>query len=319
VKIGVSPWRALREAGVLGLNQRNSSFVLPRNPRREYPRVDDKLLTKRLALAAGLPIPRLLGVVTYHHELRGLASMLDGMQNFVLKPARGCQGNGILVITGMNGDRYIKSSGTAVGFEQLRQHVANTISGVFSLRGDWDHCVIESRVVLHPVFSPIAYYGIPDIRVVVCRGVPTMAMCRLPTSISDGRANLHQGAIGAGIDLGSGRSIHAALHNRPVTHHVDTGAPLIGFTVPAWEDVLSLAARASEISGLGYVGVDIVVDETHGPLLLELNARPGLAIQVANNEGLLNRLRQVDALAESEISDWKRRCAIARELFALSS
>jgi alpha-L-glutamate ligase-like protein len=315
----VKRWRALRDAKVLGLNQRNSEFVLPRNPRRWYPRVDDKLITKQLAQAAGLPIPRLLGVISYHHELRELSRLLAEMDDFVLKPGKGSQGNGIVVITGREGLRYRKSSGTLLTFEHLRQHVSNTISGVFSLRGDWDHCLIESRVTLHPAFSELSRFGIPDVRVIVSRGVPTMAMCRLPTSISDGRANLHQGGIGVGVDIDTGRAVHAVLRDRSVTHHVDSGAPLIGFAVPSWDDVLCLAARSSEISGLGYVGVDIVIDEKHGPLLLELNARPGLAIQVANNEGLLDRLRRVDALPEAEIPDWTSRCAIGRKLFALSA
>ena len=49
--------RKLREAGVLGVNERNSSFIMRLNPRRLYPRVDDKALTKELALAAGMPVP----------------------------------------------------------------------------------------------------------------------------------------------------------------------------------------------------------------------------------------------------------------------
>jgi alpha-L-glutamate ligase-like protein len=143
-----------------------------------------------------------------------------------------------------------------------------------------------------------------------------MAMCRLPTAASAGRANLHQGAIGVGIDINSGRAIFAEHHNRPVTTHMDTGAPITGFHLPAWDEVLALASRASEISGLAYVGVDVVMDAERGPLLLELNARPGLAIQVANNEGLLPRLRQVEALAAAAMSNWQERCRVARELFA---
>jgi alpha-L-glutamate ligase-like protein len=312
-------WRALRQAHVLGLNQRNADYILPRNPRSHYPRVDDKLLTKQLAQTAGLPTPQLLGVISYHHELRGLASVLDKTADFVLKPARGTQGNGILVIGGREGAHYRKSSGTMVRFEQLRQHVSNTISGAFSLRGDWDHCLIEARVILHPAFIDLSRYGIPDVRVIVTRGVPVMAMCRLPTSLSDGRANLHQGAIGVGVDMGTGKTFNAVLHERLVTHHIDTNAPLTGFTIPSWDGVLSLAAQASELSDLGFVGVDIVIDEKHGPLLLELNARPGLTIQVANKEGLVDRLRRVDALAQSEISNWTYRCAIAREHFSRSA
>jgi alpha-L-glutamate ligase-like protein len=308
--------RALRERGVLGINQRNGAFVLPLNPRRHYPRVDDKLLTKRLAEALALPTPRLLGVIAYQHELRDLPALLDGREQFVLKPARGAQGNGIVVVTHVEPDgRYRKSSGALLTPLALRQHVSNTLSGVFSLRGDADACLIEQRVTLHPAFHDLTRFGIPDLRVVVYRGVPVMAMCRLPTTESDGRANLHQGAIGAGIAIRDGCVTHAAIHNHTVTHHVDTQAPIVGFHVPQWDAVLALAVRAAEMSGLGYLGVDIVVDAAEGPQLLELNARPGLAIQIANNEGLLPRLRRADALPPAALATWSDRLAAARRLF----
>jgi alpha-L-glutamate ligase-like protein len=308
--------RILHQRGVLGINRRNGIFVLPNNPRRHYPRVDDKLLTKQLAEGAGLPTPPTLGVISYHHELRRLPQLLDGFTDFVLKPARGAQGNGIVVITGVENDRYRKSSGALLAFEHIRQHISSMISGVFSLRGDWDSCIIETRVVLEPKFDPITRFGIPDVRVIVYRGLPIMAMCRLPTTVSDGRANLHQGAIGAGIDIGSGVVVHAAFHNYSVTHHIDTNQPIVGFEIPAWDRLLPLAVRAAEISGLGYIGVDVVIDAALGPVLLELNARPGLSIQVANNEGLLPRLRRAESVPpEVAASSPDERCAVARELF----
>jgi alpha-L-glutamate ligase-like protein len=311
--------RALHRRGVLGINQRNGAFVLPGNPRRFYPRVDDKLLTKRLAERAGIPTPRTLGVISYQHELREVDEILAGLDDFVLKPARGAQGNGIVVVLGMEGDRYRKSSGVLLTLTHLQQHVANTISGVFSLRGDADSCILETRVVLHPSFADLSWQGIPDIRVIVYRRLPIMAMCRLPTTTSDGRANLHQGAIGAGIDMATGRLVHAAYHNRTVTRHIDTGAAIRGFTVPHWDEVLDLALRTADLSGLGYVGVDVVIDAERGPLILELNARPGLAIQIANDRGILPRLRLAESVPAERLSSHAERCLVARELFASPS
>jgi alpha-L-glutamate ligase-like protein len=300
---------------VLGINERNAEFVLPSNPRASYPRVDDKLLTKSLAVAAGIPVPTLLGKVSYHHELHDLPQMLQGLRDFVLKPARGAQGNGIVVITDIHEGAYRKSSGRLLSYPELRQHVSSTISGVFSLRGDPDSCLIEARVMIHQSFEPITRFGIPDIRVIVYRGIPVMSMCRLPTAESDGRANLHQGAIAAGLDLATGTVVRAAHHNRPVTHHVDTNEPVVGHRIPYWETVLELAVRASEVSGLGYVGVDLVIDAEQGPLLLELNARPGLGIQVAHQRGLLPRLRKIQSFGDTTRLAWEEKCAVARSLF----
>lgn len=312
----VARYRTLRRCGVLSINQRNAEFILPQNPRRNYPRVDDKLLTKHLAQAAGIPAPLLLGSVSFEHELRELPRILEGLGEFVLKPARGAQGNGIVVVAAVENGHYRKPMGRVLTYQALRQHVSSTIAGVFSLRGDPDCCLIEARVITHRSFEPITVFGIPDVRVIVYRGIPVMAMCRLPTAASDGRANLHQGAIAVALDVASGRALNAAYRNRLVTHHVDTGARIVGFQVPDWDTVLGLAARASDVSGLGYLGVDVVIDASRGPLLLELNARPGLAIQVAQLEGILPRLRAVEALGDTTGLAWTERCAFSRKLFS---
>jgi alpha-L-glutamate ligase-like protein len=127
----------------------------------------------------------------------------------------------------------------------------------------------------------------------MARGVPLMAMLRLPTVTSDGRANLHVGGVGVGIDLGSGRAVHAICRDRSIVLHPDTHQPLSSLRVPAWDEVLSIAARSYEAIPLGYSGIDIVIDAHLGPTILELNARPGLSIQLANHRGLRTILAEL--------------------------
>lgn len=69
--------------------------------------------------------------------------------------------------------------------------------------------------------------------------------------------------------------------------------------------------------GLGYIGVDIVLDRDLGPLVLELNARPGLSIQLANKIGLLPRLQRIENFNQipSSVPD---RVALAKELAQVS-
>jgi alpha-L-glutamate ligase-like protein len=121
-----------------------------------------------------------------------------------------------------------------------------------------------------------------------------MAMTRLPTRQSGGRANLHQGAVGAGIDLCTGKTTHAVQSNHPIQLHPDSGVNLVGRLIPDFERAVRIAVQASDWTGLGYVGADVVIDARFGAVILELNARPGLSIQVANRAGLLPRLRAVD-------------------------
>jgi alpha-L-glutamate ligase-like protein len=137
-------------------------------------------------------------------------------------------------------------------------------------------------------------------------------MSRLPTRRSHGKANLHQGAIGVGIDLGSGVTMGGVSGNSAVSNHPDTGAEIAGFNVPGWDQILDMSARCYEAVHLGYLGVDIVLDRDLGPLILELNARPGLNIQIANRRGLKHRLTAVDALGElnelpAQRAEWSKR------------
>ena len=180
----------------------------------------------------------------------------------------------------------------------IKRHLSNILSGLHSLGGRSDVAIVESLVRTSPLFANISHEGVPDIRLIVFKGYPVMGMLRLATKTSDGKANLHQGAVGVGIDIGTGQSIAAVQYNRFVEVHPDTGVPLQDLVIPDWRRLLSLAARCYEVTQLGYLGCDIVIDENKGPLLLELNARPGLSIQIANNQGLLPRLRHVESLEE---------------------
>lgn len=309
----VMPW-TLRRLGVLNLNQRNAEFIMGHNARRNYPLVDDKLQTKRLADQAGIAVPELLGVIEIEHQVRQLDDMLDSRTEFVIKPAHGAGGNGIMVIAGRRGGRYVQASGVATTADDIQHYISNILSGMYSLGGMADHAMLEYRVKPHPVFDTISYQGVPDIRTVVFQGVPVASMVRLPTRQSDGKANLHQGAIGVGIDLLSGRTSDGVWLNRVLAEHPDSGNPVRDVAIPEWDKLLELAARSFELTQLGYLGVDVVLDRDHGPLVLEYNARPGLNIQLANQTGLLGRLERIQQL-DSVPDDPANRVALAKELF----
>ena len=310
--------RRLRQQGVLGINRRNAEIIRQWNPRRLYPLVDDKLRTKRLALASGMPVPELFGVIATQHGVRELPALVAERDQFVVKPAHGSGGNGVLVITGRRGDRFVKASGALLEGNELEHHISNMLSGLYSLAGQRDRVVVEYYVRCNPELAKISYRGVPDIRLIVFRGFPLMAMIRLPTHLSDGRANLHQGAVGVGIDVATGKTLQGVQKDRRIEEHPDTGHPLAGISMPAWDQIVEMAARCFEMTRLGYLGVDIVVDRDLGPLILELNARPGLAIQIANGSGLRQRLRAVAELGDAEIPVAER-LTFCRQQFHYSS
>lgn len=175
--------------------------------------------------------------------------------------------------------------------------------------------MIESLIQIDPVFTDYSYEGIPDLRVIVLKGYPIMAMLRLATHASDGRANLHQGAVGVGIDIGTGEALHAVQYGDPVYFHPDTRKSFSDLTVPHWDKLLELAAACYEMTNLGYLGVDIVLDRDQGPMIIELNARPGLSIQVANFAGLAPRVAIVEALNDID-PDPQSRVSFSKQSFA---
>jgi len=303
----------LRRAGVLGINRRNICYTLRWNRRRFYPLVDDKLATKQLCEAAGIPVPALLAVARHHFQIRHLLPALADRDSFVLKPVHGALGNGIVVVAGRTDGKLVRASGRTLRPEAFDYHAAGIISGLYALGGQPDIAMVEERLETHPSFVELATQGVPDVRVIVYRGVPVIAMMRLPTRASDGRANLHQGALGVGVDLVSGRTRFAILHGRPASRHPDSGRSVLDVEIPAFDRILAIAVRAADHTHLGYVGADVVVDATRGPVILELNARPGLAIQLANRAGLRPRLDAVDATWQPERS-LDERLALGRDI-----
>ena len=293
-------YRQMKHEKILGMNCRNGRYISRYNERRLYPLVDDKLLTKQLAIKHDLRVPELYGVIEMQHEIDALETFIAGKPGFCLKPSKGSGGKGILVILDTreteDGPEYKKTNGDWVPLSVLRRHASNITAGLYSLGGAIDKVLIERLIVLDPYFDEFSYAGIPDIRVIVFRGMPVMAMMRLSTAASNGKANLHQGAVGVGIEIADGSALRAVQKDEVITNHPDTGVTLDTLEVPHWERLVRLACRCADITGLGYIGVDLVLDRELGPLVLELNARPGLSIQVANGRGLRGILEQVEAI-----------------------
>ena len=307
----------LRAAGVLGLNERNTDFIMRLNPRRLYPRVDDKVLTKQLALDAGMAVPELYGIISNQGEARDFGKIVAERDSFVVKPAQGSGGDGILVITGRSQRKrnaFRLSNGMLITEAEIAHHISNIVGGQYSLSGNRDKALIEYCVRFDPAFAEVSYQGVPDVRVIVYRGYPAMAMVRLPTRASDGKANLHQGAVGAGVDMSSGETLTGVLDNSVVDEHPDTGALVAGLLIPQWDFILQSAARGFEVTDLGYLGVDMVIDRDLGPLILEMNARPGLNIQIANCTGLAKRITRIDEIYKPD-ADPVDRARISRREF----
>jgi len=300
---------------ILGMNARNLQFIRPNNLRRAKRLADDKLLSKRVLKKADLPVPDLIAKIRSADELENFDwSTLP--ESFVLKPNRGFGGEGILVVYGRkkNTDNtWIKADGSLITIDDIKTHISNILDGSYSLSGVPDIAFFEERLKLLKLFKPYAFKGIPDIRIIMYNKVPVMAMLRLPTKESSGKANLQQGGVGVGIDMASGVTTTAVFRKNTIIEYLPgTRLVLSGIRIPYWKTILGLAVRAQEVSGLGFLGADIAIDRDRGPVFLELNARPGLSIQIANLDGLLGRLQRVEGL---KIKTNEKGVAVGMNLF----
>lgn len=312
---------------VLGMNSRNLDYIRPYNLSEAKRLADDKILSKKALGKNGLPVPKLIAKIDSLDKLEKFDwSILPS--SFALKPNRGFGGEGIVVVYGKKkparsalqggadekeNNIWIKADGSAVTVEDLKNHIRNILDGSFSLYNIPDIAFFEERMKLSKVFKPYAYKGIPDIRVIVFNKVPVMAMLRLPTKESGGKANLQQGAVGVGIDLATGVTTTAVYKKSKIIEYVPgTRLLLSGVKIPYWADILKLAVRAQEISGLGFLGADVAIDKERGPVFLELNARPGLSIQIANLSGLKERIKRVQGL---KIKTIERGVRVGMDLF----
>ncbi|MFZ2893874.1 MAG: sugar-transfer associated ATP-grasp domain-containing protein [Candidatus Moraniibacteriota bacterium] len=304
-----------KSRGILGMNARNLEYIRPFNRTSAKRLADNKLLSKKVLKKNAIAVPALIAQIKSLEDLDGF-DWQKLPDSFVLKPNRGFGGEGIVVVYGRKkrrDDAWVKADGSIITINDLKNHTRNILDGSYSLSGIPDIAFFEERLKLLKLFKPYAYKGIPDIRIIVFNKMPIMAMLRLPTKESHGKANLAQGAIGVGIDLASGVTTTAVLGKQKIIEYVPgTRLLLSGIKIPYWMDILSIAVRSQEISKLGFLGVDVAIDKERGPVILELNARPGLAIQVANLDGLKGRLKKAAGI---KIKTIKKGIRIGMDLF----
>jgi alpha-L-glutamate ligase-like protein len=295
----------------LGMNARNFIFIRQFNKGRAKRIADDKIKTKKILVKHDVPTSQLITVFKNRETIRDFDWQLP-QHGFVIKPARGYGGEGIIAFQSWDGMNGITTSGKKYSKSDIESHLYDVLDGVYSLQYLPDIAYIEELIHPDPFFQKLAPLGLADIRIIVFNKVPVMAMMRLPTRQSEGKANIHMGAIAVGINMRNGEAVHALVKNQDAEQTQKIVSRIIGTKIPEWDKVLLMASRAQEACGLGYAGVDIVMDKNKGPLVLEINARPGLSIQIANQASLRTRLERLENLP---IPSAERGVELAKSLF----
>lgn len=308
----------MRSDAILGLNSRNHLYTSVYNPKKYKQIANSKLTTKRALRTGDVRVPKTYKVVSTHEQLERFDYGTLPSKGFVIKPNNGLGGEGIMVVDkpGVYAGEWVLSDGETVNNYDLQLHMSDILQGRYSMDDIQDTAYVEELVRVHPAFEKYAYHGTPDIRVIVFNKVPVMAMLRLPTEESGGRANLYQGAVAVGIDISSGVTTYAIHHKEVINFLPGTRRKLRNIQIPQWAEILEVAVKSQEVVKLGYIGVDIVLqpreEEDAIPMVLELNAQPGLKIQLANKAGLRERLSRIEKL---KVTSAKQGIRIGRALF----
>ncbi|MGA1792867.1 MAG: sugar-transfer associated ATP-grasp domain-containing protein [Thermoplasmatota archaeon] len=285
------------------LTKENWKALIDRYNPKDLMETMDKIEEKARLKGSGVPIPETYMIVETEEDLERFQMWVHGSNgSFVIKPAKGHGGAGILVVNKRVAKRYILTSGKGVEDGYLIRHAKRIIDGIYTKK-EPDRALVEERLVISRKLRELQTPGLLDIRIVAFKGFPIMAMTRLPTKMSGGKANIHQGAIGAGISISEGRIISATYLRKNIKRHPTSGKALIGFKFNMWEDILEVAAEAAGSMGLGFVGVDLTLAEGRGVVVLEVNKRPGLEIQNANGAGMKRRIKWVQSFVRKNRID----------------
>lgn len=300
---------------ILGINARNSLY-LSQSSAKSKAIVHSKFATKILLRNNDIPCAEIYGVLGTTEDVNDF-NWLKLEENFVIKPSNGYAGTGVVVFRKKIGpELWVDQLGQNWSLDDIKLHCFDILSGQYSIHGSHHTVIIEERIPVHPKLSKYSYKGTPDIRVVVFNSVPVMAMLRLPTEESGGRANVTQGALAVGIDLATGITTYAVAHkSEPIQYLPGSKRKLNGIVIPDWEKVLEMAVKATNVAELTFCGVDLFLHKDKGPMVVELNAAPGLSIQAANRAGLRRRLQRVEDL---NILNPKHGVKVAQALFASS-
>ncbi|NCP67194.1 DUF1704 domain-containing protein [bacterium] len=300
-------------AAILGMNARNLLYISRYNSAASKKFADDKIFTKQFLESRGVGVAKLYQIVKNQRQLTH--EFFAGLpESFVIKPNRGFAGGGILVIVGKKGKHWLTISGKKLDEEQMYLQCIDILEGKYSISGTHDDILVEEKLDPHPDFRLLTQTGLSDIRVIVFNMVPIMAMLRVPTIESEGKANMELGAIAMGIDLGSGITTGAAKKSKFI-RKMPNGESAQGFKIPHWDEILYSCAKIQQVTKIGFLGVDLVVTRA-GVAVLEVNARPGLKIQVANQVPMKRRL---DKVVDLKVMTPEEGVDIAKTLFAEKS
>jgi alpha-L-glutamate ligase-like protein len=290
---------------LLWQNARNLKYIKGFNSKMAKKLADSKLRTKDFLKTKWISVPETFAVLTKNEQITD-EMIIKLSPPFVIKPNAGFGWKWIIVIDKIDSSgNFVSNSFQVYTKKDLHAHFSNILDWFFSLSWTKDKIIIEKKIEINNEVQILGKYWLPDIRIIVFNMVPVMAMLRIPTEKSWWKANLHSWACAAWIDIWTGRLTYITQHSK-IVKSVPWIWDVRWLVLPDWDKMLDIAVRVQKETGIWYLGCDIVMDNKDWPLLLEMNIRPGLEVQVANLARLKDRLEKVEWININSVEKWVR-------------
>ncbi|MBR4081120.1 MAG: hypothetical protein IKK21_04990 [Clostridia bacterium] len=206
-------------------------------------------------------IPRRWMLIDENTTPDQLAAMMD-LPQLIGKPLEGSSGQGILRFTPEDWQ-----SGPVVFLQLLR---------------DKNIGILEEMVVQHPVMASLCPTSVNTCRIATLLGDKQQGIVYAFLRIGNGKVvdNVDCGGMAARIDLESGmlKTVGADKAGNTFDKHPMTGTPIVGFTIPYWEEAKQMCLDAAQkVPQMRFVAWDVAITE-NGPTFIEGNSFPSHAV-----------------------------------------
>ena len=207
-------------------------------------------------------IPREWLLITEKTEPAGLAGICSRHDALIGKPLEGSSGQGI--------QKYTEKD-WADGPEAFLKKLLNDGIGI-----------LEEIVVQHPQMAALCPTSVNTCRIATLLGDKQQGIVYAFLRIGNGKVmdNVDCGGMAARIDLESGKllTVGADKQGNTFTHHPMTDTPIVGFTIPYWEEAKAMCLKAAQkIPQMRFVAWDVAIT-ADGPTFIEGNSFPSHAI-----------------------------------------
>ncbi|HEX2527576.1 MAG TPA: sugar-transfer associated ATP-grasp domain-containing protein [Geminicoccus sp.] len=272
------------------------------SPRRWWLLAHDKLLFHAVAQGLGYPTPEILAVypparafgrVPSPRDAAELADLLRGGMRYpcFAKPVRGMFSHGAHAIMAFD------QASDALRFWNGSTMDLATFSSSLDPRTDGGY-VFQALQAPHPAIAAVCGPRLATVRLVVALRpsgpMVLRALWKVPAGANIADNFWRPGNILCALDPQTGRVLRAVrgygLALEEPELHPDSGARLLGFTLPGWHELVALTLDAARsFAPLRFQAWDVAMCPD-GPLLVELNVGGDFDLpQLATDRGIMDK------------------------------